>query len=69
MVQVPGPAGADGADGTCPPCDTVISQEVFNGHYGGGTPTQTPVGTAALAFDLDPPNATWNWNPDTFAWV
>lgn len=35
---------------------------VFSGNYGGGTPTQTPTTSSAIAYDLDPPNAIWHWN-------
>jgi hypothetical protein len=37
---------------------------VFSGHYAGGTPTQTPNPgtTAAIAYDLDSPFRTWNWD-------
>lgn len=35
---------------------------VFSGHYAGGVPTQTPTSSAAIAYDLDPPNAVWNWS-------
>lgn len=38
------------------------SGSVFSGNYGGGAPTQTPAGTAAIAYDLDAPFAVWNWN-------
>lgn len=38
------------------------SGSVFTGHYGGNAPTQTPTGAAAIAYDLDSPFATWNWN-------
>lgn len=41
----------------------------FNGHYAGGTPTQTPSGSAGTAFDLDAPNNFWHWNPDSSTWV
>ena len=40
----------------------VLSPEVFSGHYSGGTPTQTPSGTAAIAYDLDAPFAVWSWS-------
>lgn len=42
------------------------SGSVFSGHYGGGTPTQTPTGTSAIAYDLDAPFQVWNW--DGSAW-
>jgi len=38
------------------------SGSVFSGNYGGGPPTQTPTSSAAIAYDLDAPNAVWNWN-------
>lgn len=42
------------------------SGSVFSGHYGGGTPTQTPTSTSAIAYDLDAPFSVWNW--DGSAW-
>lgn len=41
-------------------------QEVFSGNYGGGVPTDTPLGSAAVAYDLDAPNDVWYW--DGAAW-
>lgn len=38
------------------------SQQVFSGFYGGGLPTDVPTTTAALAFDLDPPNTLYMWD-------
>jgi len=34
---------------------------VFSGHYAGGTPTDTPTASAAIAYDLDSPFNTWHW--------
>jgi hypothetical protein len=42
------------------------AQRVFNGHYGGGTPTQTPVVDSAIADDLDEPFNHWVWDGTTW---
>lgn len=36
--------------------------QVFSGHYGGGTPTDVPTTSAALAYDLDPDFVIWHWS-------
>lgn len=36
--------------------------QVFRGAYGGGTPTDTPTTSAALAYDTDPPYSLWKWS-------
>lgn len=43
---------------------------VFSGNYGGAAPTDTPSAGAdgGVAYDLDPPNAIWYWNPSTQSW-
>jgi hypothetical protein len=41
---------------------TAVGQQVFSGFYGGGLPTDTPTTSAALAYDLDPPNTTYQWD-------
>lgn len=38
------------------------SIQVFNGNYGGASPSQTPTTSAALAYDLDSPFNFWKWN-------
>ena len=38
------------------------TQDVFSGFYGGGLPTDTPTTSAALAYDLDPPNTLYQWD-------
>lgn len=38
------------------------SAQVFSGFYGGGLPTDVPVTTAALAYDLSPPNTLYMWD-------
>jgi hypothetical protein len=35
---------------------------VFSGFYGGGLPTDVPTTSAAIAYDLDPPNTTYQWD-------
>lgn len=67
-IQIPGPPGADGAPGVCPPCESSGGQQVFSGHYGGVAPLIVPTGIAATADDLDVPNNHWVWNPDTLSW-
>tara|TARA_R110000868_G_scaffold410412_1_gene698383 strand:+ start:2296 stop:2523 length:228 start_codon:yes stop_codon:yes gene_type:complete len=59
-INIPGPPGTDGTNGI----DGAI--QVFSGNYGGGTPTQTPTTSAAIAYDLDAPNLDWRW--DGTAW-
>lgn len=43
------------------------SGSVFSGHYGGGTPTDTPTSSAAIAYDLDAPFNMWTWNGSAWA--
>ena len=47
----------------------VVSPGVYNGHYGGADPGFVPTTPAAIAYDLDPPNALWTWNSVTKAWM
>lgn len=42
-------------------------QRVFSGNYGGGTPSDTPIASEAIAYDLDPPNNFWIWTGS--AWI
>lgn len=44
---------------------------VYNGHYGGGTPTQTPPPgiTAAIAYDKDAPFGESKWDDDLLTWT
>lgn len=50
-----GGSGGSGGGGALAP-------EVFRGNYGGAAPTQTPTGSAAVAYDMDAPNPVWYWN-------
>lgn len=36
--------------------------QVFKGHYGGAAPGTVPLASAAIAYDLDAPYATWKWD-------
>ncbi len=36
--------------------------DVFSGFYGGSLPTDVPTSTAAIAYDLDPPNTMYQWD-------
>lgn len=39
-----------------------VGGSVFSGFYSGGLPTDTPITSAALAYDLDPPGALYFWD-------
>lgn len=54
LVDLFGGSGSGGAG--------VLSPEVFSGNYGGASPTQTPSGSSAVAYDLDAPHPVWYWN-------
>ncbi len=41
--------------------------QVFSGHYGAGTPSNTPTASAALAYNLDSPYQIFAW--DGSAWA
>jgi hypothetical protein len=43
---------------------------VITGHFGGAAPpsSPTPTNKGAIAYDLDPPNAVWNWDTETLQW-
>ena len=43
------------------------AQQVFCGHYAGGTPTDVPTTACALAYDLDAPFALWHYESGVWA--
>jgi len=43
--------------------------QVFNGHYGAGTPGVFPGTSAAVAYNLDAPFQEFKWDPDTATWT